>query len=75
MATADYLGMTMLEDCVEHMATAAESPTKRRSQKRLLDEPADSDENMEELAKGSAAKAVVAARFGCFIFGPVEISS
>ena len=49
---ADYLGAMMLEDCVEYMTTAPDSPANHRSQKSLLDdEPVDSDEDMEDLAQ------------------------
>ena len=46
----DYVGTMMLEDCVEYMTTAPESPAKSRSQKKSLmdDDPANSDEDMED---------------------------
>ena len=52
---SDYLGIKMLEDCIEYMTTAPESPAKGRnpgkggSQKSLIDDTASSDEDMEEL--------------------------
>lgn len=47
---ADYVGTMMLEDCVEYMTTAPESPAKSRSQKKSLmdDDSANSGEDMED---------------------------